>query len=85
MNFEKVRDKIKSYRSEVNEFHPFLRNFLPKLPYVKHVEYTHGNREYGADFILVTEDVILLKESYIGVVVKRIKLNNLILKPLKGK
>lgn len=74
MEFEKIKKKIESYRHEVNDFHPFLRNFLGKIPKIKHVEYTHGNREYGADFILILEDEILLKETYVGVVVKSKKI-----------
>ncbi|MFC5046525.1 hypothetical protein ACFSTE_03115 [Aquimarina hainanensis] len=74
MVFEKIKKKIESYTHEVNDFHPFLRNFLGKIPKIKHVEYTHGNREYGADFILILEDEILLKETYVGVVVKSKKI-----------
>ncbi len=74
MNIEKVKQKIQSYKDEVKELHPFLRNFFAYLPYTKHVEYTHGNREYGSDFILIQEDQILLKEKYIGVVVKSQKI-----------
>ena len=70
MIFEKIKEKIESYTNEVNDFHPFLKNFLGQIPKIKHVEYTHGNREYGADFILILEDDILLKETYVGVVVK---------------
>ncbi|MCT4628683.1 hypothetical protein [Winogradskyella sp.] len=74
MTIEKIKHKLESYAHEVNEFHPFLQNFLGQIPTIKHVEYTHGNREYGADFILIVEDEILLKETYIGVVVKSKKI-----------
>ena len=74
MNVEEVKKKIESYKREVQDFHPFLLNFLPKIPQVKHLEYTHGNRERGADFILIKEDEMLLKESYIGIVVKTKKI-----------
>jgi len=74
MNIEKIRKKIEGYNQEVNELHPFLKNLLPKFPQIKHVEYTHGNREYGADFVLIEEDKMLLKEKYIGVVVKSKKI-----------
>ena len=70
MDIQEVEIKIKSYRNEVKDFHPFLKTFLPKMPHVNHVEYTHGNREYGSDFVLVKHDDTLLRESYIGIVVK---------------
>ncbi|MEM1121537.1 MAG: hypothetical protein AAGJ18_13895, partial [Bacteroidota bacterium] len=70
MNTEEVENKLKSYKREVQDFHPFLKNFLPQIPHIKHMEYTHGNREYWADFILIEEDAMLLKEAYVGIVVK---------------
>ncbi|CAH1000956.1 hypothetical protein LEM8419_01969 [Neolewinella maritima] len=70
MDIQMVEEKIKSYKKEVTEFHPFLKNFLPKVPHIKHVEYTHGNSEYGVDFILIEEDDKLKSEKYIGVIVK---------------
>jgi energy-coupling factor transporter ATP-binding protein EcfA2 len=75
MEKENKISKIESLNDEVNEFHPFLRELFLKLPNVKHVEYTHGNMEYGSDFILVSEDTTLLQENYIGVVVKTSKIN----------
>lgn len=74
MTVDEIKTKIESYSDEVNDFHPFLKTFLGKIPKIKHVEYTHGNREYGADFILIIEDEILLQETYIGVVVKSTKI-----------
>jgi hypothetical protein len=70
MTFDEIKAKIETYSDEVNDFHPFLKTFLGKMPDIKHVEYTHGNREYGADFIIIKEDKTLLREMYIGVVVK---------------
>jgi len=74
MNIDNIRKKIEGYNNEVKELHPFLNNFFPQLPQIKHVEYNHGNGEFGADFILVEEDQILLKEIYTGVVVKSKKI-----------
>jgi len=74
MNIENIRKKLEEYNNEVKELHPFLKNFLLKLPNIKHVEYTHGNRECGVDFILIEENKILLKEEYIGIVVKSKKI-----------
>jgi hypothetical protein len=79
MEKESKMAKIRSLNNEVKEFHPFLHELFQKLPNIKHVEYTHGNMEYGSDFILVREDSTLLQEDYIGVVVKttEIKQNNI--------
>lgn len=75
--FEKIK-KINSLKNEVKELHPFLADLFSVLPKISHVEYTHGNQEYGADFILVKHDETLDQEIYIGVVVKStdIKQNN---------
>jgi len=40
------------------------------LPNIKYVEYTHGQSEFGADFILITENSTLSREEYIGVIAK---------------
>ncbi len=37
---------------EVDDLHPLLNQLLRKLPNIKNVEYTHGAREMGADFVL---------------------------------
>ena len=74
MNSEMKKTQLESFDNEVKELHPFLKDLLPKLQNVKHVEYTHGNNEYGSDFILITEDSTLIKENYIGVVVKSKKI-----------
>ena len=70
MEIDKKNIMIESLDNEVKELHPFLSDLFNTLPDVKHVEYTHGNTEYGSDFILIAEDTTLLKETYIGVVVK---------------
>lgn len=62
--------KINAIRDEVDEFHPFLKGLLRKLPYIKNVEYTHGPNEYGADFVLSKEDETLGQNHFIGVIAK---------------
>lgn len=74
MNIEDIRKKIEGYNNEVKELHPFLRNLFSQMPQIKRVEYNHGNGEFGADFLLVEEDQVLLKEVYTGVVVKSKKI-----------
>ena len=66
---------IEQFNDEVNELHPFLKDLLNKFPDIKHVEYTHGNYEYGCDFVLIREDTILMMEKYIGVIVKSKKIH----------
>ena len=65
---------IEQLNDEVNELHPFLKDLLSKFPDIKQVEYTHGNSEFGCDFVLIREDTTLLIEKYIGVVVKSAKI-----------
>lgn len=62
--------KIKSLNDEVKELHPVLRELFNSMPQIKSVIYTQGNREYGADFILVKEDELLNQDEYVGIVVK---------------
>ena len=46
------REKLASLKDEVKDFHPLLEIIFPQLPRVNHIEYTHGNNEKGADFVL---------------------------------
>lgn len=70
MNITEKRNKLISISDEVHEFHPILNNLFSKLPQISHVEYTHGNSEMGADFILTKLDSTLNIEEYIGIIVK---------------
>lgn len=56
--------------AEVKEFHPLLHSLFARIPTVSRTEYTHGNTEMGADFILAKNDPILGMEEFIGVIVK---------------
>lgn len=67
--YQKER-KIKEMTDEINEMHPFLKDFLRMLPNVKYVEYTHGQSEFGADFVVIIEDTTFATENYVGVVAK---------------
>jgi len=55
---------------EVQELHPLLGQLLPKLPKVKNVEYTHGGREMGADFVFSKLNEVLGTVEYVGVIAK---------------
>lgn len=63
-------EKIRSLDNEVKEVHPLLKALFDKMPQIKSVIYTQGNRENGADFILVKSDPLLDQDDYVGVVVK---------------
>lgn len=71
-------EKIKSFKDEVREFHPALKELFKRLPNINSVEYTHGPHEMGADFILSKYDETLSRIEYIGVIVKvgKIKQNH---------
>ena len=64
------RRRLESIKSEVNDFHPLLGNLFPQLEQIRHVEYTHGPQEKGADFILEKFDLTLSEINYVGVIVK---------------
>ena len=70
MDFNEKKARIEKITDEVNELHPLLENTLPKLPNVKSWEYTHGQFERGADFIIEVENATTGRRSHIGVVVK---------------
>jgi hypothetical protein len=57
-------------KDEVKQFHPLLEKLFSLLPRVKHVHYTHGKTEKGADFIITREDDVLSEIENIGVIVK---------------
>lgn len=64
------KERLGTLRDEVKEFHPLLNDLLKKVPRVKRVEYTHGQFEQGADFVLFREDDALGDTEYAGVIVK---------------
>lgn len=63
-------ERIKSINDEVHELHPLLRDLFRNIPNVQHVDYTQGNRELGADFVITKLEPTIFSEDYIGVVVK---------------
>lgn len=63
-------EKINAIKDEVKEFHPLIRDLFNAHPNITNVKYTHGNNEFGADFVLTKQDEITLGEQYIGVIVK---------------
>lgn len=68
------RKAIEKITDEVRVFHPLLEAVLPKLPGISSYEYTHGQYERGADFVLERTDPALGRKNYIGIVAKAAKI-----------
>lgn len=69
-NTQAKQNRIREMADEVKQFHPLLKDLLPKLPNVSNVAYTHGQSEMGADFVVTRIDLTLGREEHIGVIVK---------------
>lgn len=69
-NYDFKIKKIRELTSEVKQLHPLLNDLLFKLPNVSRVEYTHGQNEMGADFVVALRDETLDMEEYAGLIVK---------------
>lgn len=67
---EAIQKKVSSLRDEVNEMHPILRELFTGMGTIMHVDYTHGNSEMGADFILTTTHPTFGTDRYIGIIAK---------------
>ncbi len=63
-------EKVKSLSDEVKDLHPVLRELFRCMPSITEVNYTQGNREMGADFVLTRYDDELMEQDYVGVIVK---------------
>ncbi len=63
-------EKLAAITNEVEEMHPLLGLLFPKLPRISHADYTHGQGEMGADFVLSREDDTFSEAEYIGVIAK---------------
>lgn len=63
-------DKLKAIDDEVKSFHPLLRAIFTYDKTISRFEYTHGQTEMGADFVLARIDQTLGDENYVGVIVK---------------
>lgn len=70
MELKDKNNLIEKIVDEVNVLHPLLENIFPKLQNVKSYEYTHGQFERGADFVLQIENATTNRLNYVGVVVK---------------
>ncbi|WP_158223228.1 restriction endonuclease [Fibrobacter sp. UWS1] len=74
------QEYIQSLKKEVEQFHPFLRDRLfaamQKETAIDSYDYTHGNNEQGADFIVITRDGVTKKEIAVAVIVKSGSITN---------
>lgn len=70
MDYKLKKTKINNLTNEIDDLHPLLHSLFKKMPSISNTDYTHGNREFGADFVLCHFDEILDSEDYIGVIVK---------------
>lgn len=62
--------RIQSIKDEVRELHPLLNQIFTNNKNIARFEYTHGQTEMGADFLLARIDQTLGVESYTGVIAK---------------
>lgn len=69
--FEEKINKIEKLSSEVKDIHSLLKSLIPCLPGVISYEHTHGQYEFGADFVIEKRDQTLDTLNYIGVIVKK--------------
>ena len=76
ISIQEKKKMISSLNDEIKDFHPLLSQILPQLPRINHVEYTHGNYEKGADFVMSRVDDTLNDMEFIGVVAKTGKITN---------
>ena len=78
--FMTKQEYIQSPKKEVEQFHPFLRDRLfaamQKETAIDSYDYTHGNNEQGADFIVITRDGVTKKEIAVAVIVKSGSITN---------
>lgn len=67
-------EKLSLLADEVKDIHPLLSVLFRRLPNIVNVEYSHGQNEMGADFVLTKNDATLSDYEYIGVIVKKGKI-----------
>ncbi|MGI8668462.1 MAG: NACHT domain-containing protein [Aridibacter sp.] len=63
-------EKVRQIKDEVKELHPLLDKLFPKMPRYIEMEYTQGNHEMGADFVVARKDDTFGSTEYIGVIAK---------------
>lgn len=68
--YQEKLEKIKSLKDEVKDFHPLLRSIFTNNQTIIGYEYTQGQHEMGADFVLCRKDQTLGDIYYTGVIVK---------------
>ena len=62
--------RLNAIQDEVKQLHPLLKLLLPKMKRVQQVEYTHGQHEMGADFVVSRLNDDFHDVEYIGIIAK---------------
>ena len=71
MNSAQIKqERMNAIKDEVSQLHPLLKLLLPKMPRVQVCEYTHGQHEMGADFVVSRLDELFNDNEYVGVIGK---------------
>jgi hypothetical protein len=71
MNTAEIKQaRLNAIQDEVKQLHPLLKLLLPKMKRVQQVEYTHGQHEMGADFIISRLNDDFHDTEYIGIIAK---------------
>jgi len=65
-----AQDRVARIVDEVEDLHPLLEALFQDHPNITGVEYTHGQHEMGADFVLTRTHEVLGTQQWIGVVAK---------------
>lgn len=63
-------EKLKGIKDEVRDLHPLLKAIFKNDKTISRYEYTHGQNEMGADFVIARIDQTLGDENYVGVIAK---------------
>ncbi len=74
MDRAQKKEQVESIDDEVKVLHPLLEVLLRKIDHVTYVEYTHGTKEMGADFVVERNDPAIREVHHIGVIVKAEKI-----------
>jgi len=64
------KEELNNLKNEVKQLHPLLNALFKKMESVSEVDYTHGNQEFGADFVLTVKNQEFAETDYVGVIAK---------------
>jgi hypothetical protein len=70
ISHQQKRQRLASLTQEVQQLHPFIHAWAKALPNIREARYTHGTKEFGADFVLTKDDQTTGRVRFVGVIVK---------------